>query len=102
MTARDEWILFLEKNPEFHELTKSSLYISIMDLLGKGSLNIDKIHSSFPRIESKDLDLIVDSLVKLKLVSRVRFGANIVYTLTSLGRKLLRIYRKAREGFKIE
>lgn len=102
MTAQDEWILFLEKNPQFNELVKSGLYISIINLLRVSSLNITKIHSAFPHIENQDLDLILESLIKLKLVSRISLTKDVVYALTPLGKKMLKTYASAREGFKIE
>lgn len=102
MAAKDEWILFLEKNPQFSELAKSGLYVSILNLLEKGSLNIDRIHSAFPKVENKDLDLIVESLVELKLIHRITFGSQVVFALAPTGEEFLAAYRKAREGFKIE
>ena len=101
MGAKDDWILFLEKNPQFSELAKSSIFISILDLLKQGSLNTDKIHSSFPKVENSDLDLILESLIELNLISRITFGKQVVFALTPTGRKFLNLYHNARESFKV-
>jgi predicted transcriptional regulator len=102
MTARDEWILFLEKNPQFSELSKSALYIAMLKFLRNESLSIDRIHTFFPRVESKDLYLIIKSLAKLKLVCELHVAGNILYTLTPKGRELLEMYERVKETFKIE
>lgn len=102
MTAKDEWILFIENHPEFNELSRSGLYISLLKFLEKSSFNIDKIHSSFPRVENTDLDTILGSLLKLKLAAKFTMHGQILYAITPLGRELTEIYRRARKGFKIE
>lgn len=102
MAAKDEWILFLEKNPQFHILSKSGLYISLLKFVRTEALDMDKIHSAFARVEAKDLDLIIDSLLKLKLVNRIKSGPQVFFGITALGKKFLNVYGKARKGFSIE
>lgn len=102
MAAKDEWVLFLEKNPQFNELSKSKLYISLLKSIKKESLNIDKIHLSHHNIENRDLDLILQSLIKLELVYRIKTGKQVLFGITPKGRELLKTYETAREGFKIE
>ncbi len=102
MPAKDEFILFIEKHPELNELAKSELFISLLNALKEGSIPEDKINSSFPRVDDKDLRVMIQSLIDTGLVTRLFIAQQYMYSLTEKGHDLLKIYARARESFTIE
>ena len=100
MNVEDEWILFLETNPEFYELSKGDFFIKFLERLSKNVKSFSELRGFFPKIEAKDLKLILDSLVKLKAISTSKMKGQIFYTVTSKGKNLLRLYRKTEKFFK--
>ena len=101
MEKYNEWLFFLQQHPEFYELSKSSLYITILRALGKRALDIDRLHRLFGRIEEKDFELIILSLERLKLIEKVPTGYSVLYMLTDLGKEMMQKYRKTRKHFKV-
>ena len=99
MKAQEEFILFLEEYPELHPLTKSRLCMSFIETLARQGKTRTEISRSFSTMEKKDLDLILDSLLKLGVVKKIRAAKKVVYYTDSLGKTLLEKYYKARKQF---
>lgn len=102
MTNQSQWVFFIEQNPQFNKLTSSKIYMSILRLLETNSLSADKVHLEFPQVKNSDLDLILESLEKLKLIYKMDVSGQLLYSVSPLGKKLLKIYASARKGFSIE
>ena len=100
MGVEESWILFLERNPQFYELTKGDFFIRFLNLLSESAKSFSEIRASFPVIEEDDIGVILDALVKLNVVSRSKVGGNFFYALSNDGKKLLSTYERTHEFFK--
>ncbi len=72
MKAHEEFFLFLEEHPELHPISKSGLYISIIKSISENAKSINELYSEFSSIESEDLDLIVKSLEKVRVLKKIK------------------------------
>ncbi len=102
MTKQSQWVFFIEQNPQFNKVASSKIYMAILRRLEKSSLSADKMHLEFTQVKGSDIDLILESLEKLKLVSKMDVLGQMLYSVSPLGKKLLEIYANAREEFSIE
>jgi len=102
MSAKDEWILFLESHPEFNKISSSSICLSMLRMMKASSLDTDSLYAGFAEMDRKDADDLIGLLLDLKLLHRVTHGHNVFFCLTPLARELLKAYSNARKGFKIE
>ncbi len=101
MPVVDEWILFLEENPEFYELSRSGFFISLLESLADRAKSIESIRSDFPFVEMNDLYQIMTTFLKLKVVEEIKIGNKSFYRTAGRGKLLLEKYRKTREFFKV-
>ncbi|MBN2066971.1 MAG: hypothetical protein JW744_00710 [Candidatus Diapherotrites archaeon] len=101
MTAIDDWILFLEENPGFYELSRSNVLIKMLESLALSAKSASSIHAEFPFIEWNDLGEILDSMVKLKVVEEIRPGSMVFYSVSGKGKELLEMYRKTKKFFTV-
>ncbi len=99
MNIEDDWILFLEKNPHFYELSKGDFFIRFLERLAEGAKSFSDLKALFPAVEEEDMHLIMDSLLKLRVVSQARLATKVFYTITLEGKKLLSTYKKTKEFF---
>jgi hypothetical protein len=99
MDPHEEFILFLEKNPAYYVIMKSQLYIEVLEKLARKPLSRPALKNRFPEVETSDLDLIVESLVEIGLVSRFRAGENFVYYSNDKGKLFLEKYAKTKRHF---
>tara|TARA_Y100000310_G_C20327677_1_gene643756 strand:- start:103 stop:408 length:306 start_codon:yes stop_codon:yes gene_type:complete len=100
MGVEEDWILFLEKNPQFYELSKGDFFIRFLKELDTGAKTFSEIRATFPIIEEEDVNIILDSLLKLKVVFKSTVNDNFFYSLSEDGKKLLSTYNKTHEFFK--
>jgi len=100
MGVEEDWILFLEKNPRFYELTKGDFFIQFLAELDSGARSFAELKACFPVIEEEDLGVIMDSLLKLRVVEKSAVSGEFFYTLSADGKKLLSVYRKTHAFFK--
>lgn len=96
MNLADEFISFLEVHPELYPISKSSLYIDFLNCLRQRAKTISQFCSLFPDVDEKDVELIVFSLQKLGLASKVMAGREIFYYLSSLGKTFMEKYDLAK------
>ena len=99
MGVEDEWILFLEKNPQFYELSKGDFFIRFIEKIAKGVKKFAELKSFFPDVEEKDFETIMDSLVQLGVVSKTEAGGIILFNITPTGKKLLSTWKKTHKFF---
>jgi hypothetical protein len=93
------WILFLEKNPQFYELSKGDFFILFLEKISQGTTKFIDLKSIFPEIEEKDFETIMDSLVKLKVVSRTEAGGDVFFNVTPIGKELLSTWKKTHKFY---
>ena len=98
LKPEDEFIAFLEVHPEFYPLSQSTFYIDFLKTMSTQAKTIGQFSQLFPKIEQKDLELIVFSLQKLKLISRAVVGEQKFYYISHIGKEFLEKYVKAKES----
>ncbi len=101
MGIADEWVLFLEEHPQFFELSKGGFFIPLLKALASEAQSFSTLLRRFPRVERRDMRLILEALVKLKAVERIRVKDCILYSATADGRELLRMYKKTKPFFEV-
>ncbi len=99
MAIEDDWILFLERNPQFYELSKGDFFIRFLEKISEGAKGFPDLKSLFPEIEENDMQIIMDSFLKRGVVSSNRVGPKIFFTLTVQGKKLLSAYKATHKFF---
>jgi len=99
MGVEEDWILFLERNPHFYELTKGDFFIQFLEKISEGTTSFTKLKSSFPKVEEKDLQVIMEALTELKVIEKGEAGGKVFYSLTAEGKKLLAAYRKTKKFY---
>ena len=99
MALEEDWILFLEKNPQFYQISKGDFYIQFLEKIADSAKNFSDLRSIFPIIEEDDLHIILDTLLKLKVISKVKTGSDFFFTLSADGKKLLIAYNKTKRFF---
>ncbi len=99
MAIEDKWILFLERNPQFYELSKGDFFIRFLEKISEGSKSFHELKVIFPEIEENDMQIIMDALLKLGVVSSNRVGLKIFFTLAAQGKKLLSAYKATHKFF---
>lgn len=98
---RKELILFLEEHPEYYPVIRSALYIRILKWLSGKARTMTDIESHFLNIDREDLEMIIDSLLGLGLVTEIKTPTTIVYYLNNEGKELLEKFKNAKQKFKI-
>lgn len=99
MNAQEEFILFLEKNPAYYVIMKSPLYLDVLEALSKKPISITQLKTLFPRVDSSDLSLIVESLLEIGLLSKFRAGENLIQYTNDQGKEFLEKYNRTRGSF---
>ena len=99
--AADDWILFIERHPEFFELSKSRLFISLLESIASGAKSFHEIASAFPRIAQDDLGLMLETLVRVRAAEKFSARDHTFYSATERGKELLSLYNETRGSFKI-
>lgn len=94
-----DWILFLEKNPQFYELSKGDFFMLFLENISKGTRKASDLKALFLDIEIKDFDTIMDSLVKLEVVSKTEAGGEVFFNVTPIGKELLSTWKKTHKFF---
>ena len=93
------WILFLEKHPQFYELSKGDFFMLFLEKIGKGTRKFSDLKALFLEIEVKDFKTIMDSLVKLEVVSKTEAGGEVFFSITPIGKELLSTWKKTHKFF---
>jgi hypothetical protein len=102
MNAQEKFVSYLEDHPGYYLVAKSDLYISLLSTLEEQGTDILSISSRFPGIDREDLFLMLDSLVKLKLVGALKTNNKVIYYITKNAEELLANYRKTKTSFGVK
>ena len=99
MKEHEEYLLFLEEHPELHSVTKSELYLSVIEFLAEQGKSMNETKHSFPSIEPDDLELVIKSLVSIGVVKKINAQGNEIYYTAQIGKTLLEKYNKTKKHF---
>ncbi len=101
ISPREEFLNYIQNHPEYYSVLKSKVFIQLLEFLAKQAKPLQDIQSQFPTVERKDLDLVLNSLISLSLVSKIESQNQIIYYTSENGRELLKKFKRAKEHFKI-
>jgi len=93
--AYKELMHFVEKYPMVFPIMHSTLFMQILHSLTPAK-DVLKLKSSFPFIDTEDLEQILALLTKVGLVAKFRASNKEFYYATDLGKKFLELYNKAK------
>ncbi len=99
VSAQEEFVAFLEETPEFYAIMKSYTFIKVLKSIALRSKTLNELILEFPSIEEKDLLLVLNSLLDINSIRKLKIKENIVYFLTPKGRLFLEKYDKTKEKF---
>ncbi len=99
MPAADIWVGFLLKHPEFFELSKSTFFISLLEFMSAEAKSFDAVLHRFPRVERRDMLLVLGALIKLGAIEKVALGHKSFYLTTPKGKEMLALYKKTKRFF---
>lgn len=99
MSAQEQFVAYLQDHPGFYLVAKSDLYVNILIFLEKEAMDLLSLGRMFPAIELEDLDLMVKSLISLKLAGVLKTDNKVIYYATDEAREFLRLYWNTKTGF---
>jgi len=97
MDPDKELIEFVQQNPVCYAIMRSPAHMSVLQSLAKGAKGKVQLLIAFPRIESADIDLIVDSLVEGGLLGKMEVGSNQMYYVNETGKQFLAIFNRTKK-----
>ena len=100
MDSQEKFVMYLQNNPQFHPISKSELFMSIISELDKKAHSFIELREIFPAIEEKDMQIILDTLGGLQILKKTKINWNTrVYYTTEQGTNLLKHYKTAKKHF---
>ncbi|MFH1256155.1 MAG: hypothetical protein V1494_02575 [Candidatus Diapherotrites archaeon] len=102
MSSFDPFVVFLEEHPEWYPIVSSSIYLLILNFIAQSPKSLTDIQSKYLNIEQKDIQLVVQSLVSLKLVSEIKTTAQLLFKANDNGMLLLQRLKDAKQALSTE
>jgi hypothetical protein len=99
MTPQEKFIAFLEDHPGYFSVSKSDLYIHILSTIEQQAIDMNSLSCELRGIEIDDLELMLNSLVALKLIGVIKTGSRTIYYITDNAKEFLELYRSTKQGF---
>jgi len=97
MSAKEDFINFVQHHPSYYSIIKSPLFLDVLTHLTTGAKSSIQLHSHFSYIESSDLDEIIHVLEKVKLIKRVKGGSKLIFYASDDAQLLLDKYATAKD-----
>ena len=94
----EEFVLYLEKNPECYVIMKSSAHIKVLETLEKRPNTLEGLKILLAKADLSDLELIIDSLLEIGAVDKFLAGQKYMFNLTKKGKDFLAKYTKTRQA----
>jgi len=101
MDPQQEFMLFLQNNPELFSISQSEFYMQILMFMEHNALALSEFQRLFPNVEKEDAELIMFSLTKAGVIETMRLPGKVIYYLSSKGREFLAKYKAARKKFEV-
>lgn len=102
MPAQDEWVLFLESNPVFWQISKSKIMVEVLKQFSKQAFSLEGLYFVFPSIALNDLEAIVNTFVSAGLAQKRLIAGNFIFSINEMGLKFLGLYEKAEKSFTVK
>ena len=100
MDPQEKFVMYLQNNPQFHSISQSELFMSIISELGKKAHSFIELRENFPAIDEKDMQTILDALMMVSIIKKTKVNWNThVYYTTEVGKNLLEHYKNAKKHF---
>jgi len=99
MDIEEDWILFLERNPQYFEITKGGFFMPILESISEGTKTREELLKLSSEVTMDDVYSVIKKLVELKLVSKSRTSSQTLYAISEEGERLLEVYTKTKKFF---
>ena len=104
MEQKDKFIQLIEEHPEYYKLFpqeqgESKLYLGFLNFLRTQAKSLEQLFQRFSEISQEDMQIILEYLIKIGLVTRVSAGTKIYFYATDNARILLEQYEKTKQDF---
>ncbi len=96
-----EFIRYIEDHPEYYPVTHADIYLKILKNLEKAAKTQNELNSHFPVISREDLELIILSLMRLKLLDKLKTATKLMYYVTEDGKELISEADKIKSALKV-
>ena len=102
INIKDTLVKSLEENPQLYKIFNSKDYILVLEeFYCKKNLNIEDLQRNINIKKYAILYNILDSLIKEKLIKKIKVDNNDIYFITDTGKKIIELYKKTKEEFKL-
>ena len=104
MEQKEKFIQLIQEHPEYYKLFPqepgdSKLYLSFLNFVRAQAKSLEQLFQRFPGIEQEDMQIILEYLIKIGLITRISAGAKIYFYATDNARTLLEEYEKTKHDF---
>ena len=99
MGIEEDWILFLERNPQYYEITKGGFFMPFLEKIAEGTKTQEELLKIFSGVTMNDVQSVMKVLVDLKLVLKSRTSSQTLYSVSKEGKRLLNVYSKTKKFF---
>ncbi len=92
---------YAQQHPEYYPIMQSGVFIKIIKALEKEAKNIEDICEMFSSIDKEDFKEIINTLIKVGLVSKLTFSEKILYYTNENGTEFLKYCNLAKNAFDV-
>lgn len=96
-----DFVDFVTLHPEYYTVAQAPIYVKIIDLIQKQAYTMLSLKQRLSMIEPQDVELIVQTLIELKLVEELRTDERVMYYATPIARTFLAKFKRAKKKLKL-
>lgn len=98
-TESEEFMEFIEENPEFYTIMSSQTFIKVLRFITEKARTFNDLLLEFHYISKQDLELILASLINIKALTKVKIPEGILYVVTDKTKLFFEKYDKTQKKF---
>ena len=97
MDDEEEFVKFVMSRPEYYHISKSKIFLQLIDFLSSGAKSTQVVYQQFTNIEAQDLDQMLDTLVAVGLADKIFAASNVLFFATPDAKILIEKIKKAKK-----
>lgn len=97
MTATQEFIDFVLNHPGYFHISKSKVFLAILEYLADGAKSSLKVYENFKNLDTVDIDKILETLFVVGLLQKHLTAAGTFFYCTDDAKELLEKVKKTKE-----
>ena len=99
----EDFINYIQKYPKLYAIAKSPLCIQLLNILSKSGKTLKEIKKNdlFHNIDLKDLEELLDVLIKIKLLKKIKTGAITIFYSSKYAEQFLKEYKNTESKYSI-